>query len=138
MSQLSFSFELTYGEILLRGTLVKAGNNFHLILNPKSRNMKVLDLAVKDLEGLKKYDSGVNVEVCVDLKIEKKKSNIQSELLNIRPLAPGEAIILYSQTVKSCPPGRGCRNFGIPLEASAFSEFISLDYLPYDYFSCKP
>ena len=114
-SQVQFSS----GETLLRGTLVKNDSLVRLVLNPRTRAMKTLDLAGLEAE-LKSYPSGTKVEICARLDLAAQKINLQGELKKIRPLAPNEATLIYTGDVKNC----GCGNFGKFFESPLTGESL--------------
>ena len=114
-SQVQFSS----GETILRGTLLKNESPARLVLNPGTRAMKTIDLTGLEAE-LKNYHSGTKVEICARLNLAAQKINLQAELKKIRPLAPNEALMIYTGDVKNC----GCGNFGKYFESPLTGESL--------------
>lgn len=129
------------GEINLRGTLIfnKKQKEPRLTVNAGNRAMKSFELSSDKIsELLKNYKSGTKVEVCMDMKEPNSDGKLKAELLRIRPLAPNEAVLVYTGTLKGCAPQKGCKEFGKNIESSLLGDSAQLQDQPSDYFGCLP
>lgn len=129
---------LQKGEHLLRGVYHHDQSGSHIILNNNTLAMGVVDLPDNSKTSpLKKYPSGLQIEVCVQVDSEKQKPNFRGELLRVRMLEPAEPLIFYSGILAGCSQGQGCKKFGQMIKNAPFVGSLMSDKLPKDYFSCK-
>jgi hypothetical protein len=139
--QASAQVRFEKGEINLRGTLIfdKKLKEPRLTVNSGNRAMKSFELeSGKISELLKNYKSGTKVEVCMDMKEAGSEGKLRAELLKIRPLAPNEAVLVYTGTLKGCASQKGCKEFGKNIESSLLGDSAQLQDQPSDYFGCLP
>lgn len=131
--------QFSEGEVLLRGTLISTEGAYHLVVNPETRSMSVLDLTpTKDVKFISQYKSGTKVEACVAVEKQTELTlNRAAQLTKIRPLSPSEAVIIYPSQMPVCTKGKGCVKFGEKLKGIAFASALAAQGLPKDYFRCR-